>query len=404
MSTPASNSAATGSTASSSGTGGGQQFSAEEFFAQQPSPPHLEQQLEAVREFVERNINQGRRVVLVTSGGTTVPLEHNVVRFLDNFSAGTRGAASAEHFLRTGQYAVIFLHRQHSLQPFSRHYSHSTNPFLALLDVVGADGRVRPAALHDDAVVDGALFPPISSVGTPLASPELAPRSLPTPTSLDSGANPPFPLDHGLTVQVRPPHLSPMLRLLRSYKLVQSMGILHSIPFVTIDEYLFLLRGISRVMGQAKDKDGNEVGRRGMYYLAAAVSDFFIPHTRMSEHKIQSGKGSLVIEMDQVPKVLKTMVDEWSNDGFIISFKLETDRTLIIPKARAALERYGHQIVIGNSLTDRKHEVVFVEPHGEEWLRIQEGEKGPAGEVREIEEDIIRKLVGLHDRWIKRDT
>jgi len=41
-----------------------------------------------------------------------------------------------------------------------------------------------------------------------------------------------------------------------------------------------------------------------------------------SEHKIQSGKGSLVIEMDQVPKVLKTMVDEWSNDGFIISFKV----------------------------------------------------------------------------------
>jgi len=88
-------------------------------------------------------------------------------------------------------------------------------------------------------------------------------------------------MDHGLTVQVRPPHLSPMLKLLRSYKLVQSMGILHSIPFVSIDEYLFLLRGISRVMGQTKDKEGKEVGRRGMYYLAAAVSDFFIPHTRM---------------------------------------------------------------------------------------------------------------------------
>lgn len=41
-----------------------------------------------------------------------------------------------------------------------------------------------------------------------------------------------------------------------------------------------------------------------------------------SEHKIQSGKGSLVIEMDQVPKVLKTMVDEWSNEGFVVSFKV----------------------------------------------------------------------------------
>jgi len=198
------------------------------------------------------------------------------VRFLDNFSAGTRGAASAEHFLRTGQYAVIFLHRQHSLQPFSRHYSHSTNPFLALLDVVGEDGKVKPPELDsNEEDLAGGLFPPISSVGTPATSPTLQMRSLPI---LD-GAFP--PMDHGLTVQVRPPHLSPMLKLLRSYKLVQSMGILHSIPFVSIDEYLFLLRGISRVMGQTKDKEGKEVGRRGMYYLAAAVSDFFIPHTRM---------------------------------------------------------------------------------------------------------------------------
>jgi phosphopantothenate-cysteine ligase len=45
-----------------------------------------------------------------------------------------------------------------------------------------------------------------------------------------------------------------------------------------------------------------------------------------SEHKIQSGKGSLVIEMDQVPKVLKTMVDEWSNEGFVVSFKVSRAR------------------------------------------------------------------------------
>ena len=41
-----------------------------------------------------------------------------------------------------------------------------------------------------------------------------------------------------------------------------------------------------------------------------------------SEHKIQSGKGSLVLEMDQVPKILKPMVDEWTPEGFIVSFKV----------------------------------------------------------------------------------
>ncbi len=51
-----------------------------------------------------------------------MPLERNTVRFVDNFSAGTRGAVSAEHFLRAG-WAVIFLHRRFSLEPFLRHLS-----------------------------------------------------------------------------------------------------------------------------------------------------------------------------------------------------------------------------------------------------------------------------------------
>lgn len=36
----------------------------------------------------------------VTSGGTTVPLERRCVRFIDNFSGGTRGALSTEFFLQ----------------------------------------------------------------------------------------------------------------------------------------------------------------------------------------------------------------------------------------------------------------------------------------------------------------
>lgn len=56
------------------------------------------------------------------SGGTTVPLEHNTVRFVDNFSAGNRGSASAEYFLEHG-YAVIFMYRTKSLEPFTRHFS-----------------------------------------------------------------------------------------------------------------------------------------------------------------------------------------------------------------------------------------------------------------------------------------
>ena len=65
-------------------------------------------------------IQSGRPIALVTSGGTTVPLEKNTVRFIDNFSTGQRGAASVEYFLER-DYLVIFFHRSTSTLPFQRH-------------------------------------------------------------------------------------------------------------------------------------------------------------------------------------------------------------------------------------------------------------------------------------------
>ncbi|TFK38059.1 phosphopantothenate-cysteine ligase [Crucibulum laeve] len=334
-------------------------FSAESYFETQPPPPTLEHDVEQVREFVQRQAKERRNVVLVTSGGTTVPLELNVVRFLDNFSAGTRGATSAEYFLKAG-YAVIFMHRQFSLQPFSRHYSHSTNPFLDFLEIETLKGQSTPR------------------------------------------------------ISVTQDKREDLLEVLTVYKAVHAAGTLHTLTFVTVNDYLWLLRAVSQELSVLR--------RKAMYYLAAAVSDFFLPRQKMSVHKIQSGKGNLSIEMDQVPKILKSMVDEWTRDGYIVSFKLETDPDLLIPKARAALERYGHQVVIGNDLHRRKFEVVFVSrkplpalPPGaepvpdalestfvESWLRIDStvATGVPASQVKEIEEDIVAELVRKHAAWV----
>lgn len=310
-------------------------FSAESYFETQPPPPNLEELISEVKQFIVRHVQENRRIALVTSGGTTVPLELNVVRFLDNFSAGTRGATSAEYFLKHG-YAVIFMHRQFSLQPFSRHYSHSTNPFLDFLEF--KDGK------------------------------------------------------DGVQISVSPPEVPRLEEVLKTYKDVRARGMLHTLTFVTINEYLYLLRAISKELSVRK--------RYALYYLAAAVSDFFLPTQKMSEHKIQSTKGSLQIEMDQVPKILKPMVNEWTPEAYVISFKLETDETLLIPKARAALERYGHQVVIGNDLHKRKFEVVFVTPLNsgtngfeETWIRLKEGQS-------EIESEIVEELVKRHEKWI----
>lgn len=54
------------------------------------------------------------------------------MRFVDNFSAGTRGAASAEYFLEHN-YAVIFMYRAKSLEPFTRHFN--GQKFLDMLEL-----------------------------------------------------------------------------------------------------------------------------------------------------------------------------------------------------------------------------------------------------------------------------
>lgn len=85
-------------------------FSAARFLEEAPEPsPSSAEVTERVRQFLERHtapaagattLAPARPIVVVTSGGTTVPMERNCVRFIDNFSKGTRGALSAEQFLQ----------------------------------------------------------------------------------------------------------------------------------------------------------------------------------------------------------------------------------------------------------------------------------------------------------------
>ena len=62
------------------------------------------------------------KIVCITSGGTSIPMEQNTVRTIENFSSGERGAKSAEYFLKK-KYKVIFLYRKYSKMPFRWKYS-----------------------------------------------------------------------------------------------------------------------------------------------------------------------------------------------------------------------------------------------------------------------------------------
>lgn len=108
------------------------------------------------------------------------------------------------------------MHRQHSLSPYTRHYSHTTNPFLDLLS---------------------------------------------DPSSSSSSSEE--------VITVLPKYTGLLLPVLRDYHKAREAGTLLRLTFVTVTDYLFLLRELSRTM--------QPLGRRGMYYLAAAVSDFYVP-------------------------------------------------------------------------------------------------------------------------------
>jgi phosphopantothenate-cysteine ligase len=179
-------------------------------------------------------------------------------------------------------------------------------------------------------------------------------------------------------------HQDQMLQVLRQYNEAKRDDKLLILSYVTITEYLWNLREVAQLM--------QPLGPKAMFYLAAAVSDFFVPQDRMVEHKIQSneeflqtaeasGKDkppaartegrSLVIDLEPVPKFLKQLVDGWAPEAMIVSFKLETDPSILVKKAKYALDKYSHHLVIGNLLLTRKWEVVFVSVlDGEKWIRV----------------------------------
>lgn len=141
-------------------------------------------------------------------------MEHNTVRFVDNFSAGTRGSASAEYFL-DHNYAVIFMHRLKSLEPFTRHFN--GQQFFDMLD------------LHE------------------------------------SGPS--------TTITVKPDSVDVLAPILAKYKSAHEGRRILYINFTTVVDYMWLLRAACECLAKFE--------QNAMLYLAAAVSDFYVPSDLM---------------------------------------------------------------------------------------------------------------------------
>ena len=79
--------------------------------------------LESFSTFLKVNEAKKRFLSVVTSGGTRVALEKQMVRSLENFSTGLRGARITECLIDDRRYAVVFLMRRGSKLPYARHYT-----------------------------------------------------------------------------------------------------------------------------------------------------------------------------------------------------------------------------------------------------------------------------------------
>nr|CAB3446996.1 unnamed protein product [Digitaria exilis] len=269
----------------------------ESFFATAPPLRDAGAVAAKLQEFVARisshaspEIGGRRRIVCVTSGGTTVPLEQRCVRYIDNFSSGHRGAASTDG----------------SCQPFCRFLPDDS--FLSFFDVT-ADSKV----------------------------------------------------------QVVESHTTVVKKAIGEYSKAIEGGSLLKLPFTTIFEYLQLLKMVATSM--------SSVGLHGMFYLAAAVSDFYVPWDSMAKHKIQSAGGPLDMRLSQ----------------------LETDSDILIQKAEMALSKYKMNVVVANLLATYKEEVVIVSNGERNSIRR-------CNKDEDLEEHIIKLLEKSHSKYIYSST
>jgi phosphopantothenate---cysteine ligase (ATP) len=330
---------------------------------------------------------------IVSSGGTAVDLEVNAVRHLENFSTGLRGAISVEEFLKRG-YAVIHLWRNGSASPFARFLNQE------LLGVHQADHAVDGNAMDklfglegdDD---DDDLVQTVLDQDNSMARRHGGDGGDDNEADRRRHEGPDVRLRCGIR---RSTALKELLAARR--EAVRNRKIL-TIPFRTVNEYLAQLQVCSLAV--------NDFNSFTMFYLAAAVSDFYVPLAEKSEHKIQSssGDGGLHLHLKPVPKTLGKIRSDWAPKSFVVSFKLETDETMLRKKAEQAVKKYGCHMVIGNLLHNRHKRVSILSPVSFQDYFPGKVEEWPMAHVEKhhdesnaLESSIVDFVVQAHFEYI----
>ena len=127
---------------------------------------------------------------------------------------------------------------------------------------------------------------------------------------------------------------------------------LHITFFEDVEEYLYLLRRMAELLEKSYT--------RLLIYLIAAVSDFYVPLDLRPTHKLRSDGGQLLLSLASTPKCIYSLKNLWTRKAIVVSFKLETDESIMLDRAEDSLRSNGVDLVIGNILSTRYNTVTLL--------------------------------------------
>lgn len=132
-----------------------------------------------------------------------------------------------------------------------------------------------------------------------------------------------------------------MLTMHKAYR-----GRLLELPFLDLQEYLFLFRACCRAIAP--------LGHRACLFLSAGLTKKYIPKSDLrpaSSNPLDQKDGPL--KLSPVPHVVRVARTTWCPKAMIISFKLQTDYYALTEDAHQQLEKLGNHLVVANLVASR---------------------------------------------------
>lgn len=316
----------------------------DDFFAKTTPDPlwELERLETRVSEFVRSQLDAGSRrrgIALVTAGATIVPLDAHNDKFVDLSAKAQeqQGPACAEYLLQLG-YAVIFLHREGSLQPFTRHFQEYIQSG-AFMDMF----HMRT----DGLVLDG--------------------------------------LD--LAQQLKFQNVTLLYN--------DAKDRLLNVSFSSVQQYLLLLRLTTQAVGAADNRGIVILAATVMDFYVPTHSERTTTDKKAAKTKPKKKDELFAVNFARVPNLIKRVRRDWCPKAFLVTLKHELQDGETIEAAHVAVEKYGMDVVAGTYRHADAHDEILL-------ITEQEDTIVSCPDDEDINDAFASAVAGMHRHFRKK--